>query len=264
MRRRCTAVTEALWRRGTPFTAPVLGRRHAGDGTPADDSGGYRFFEEQCPPNKPAERFATYEDQLLGATASRYVAPVMKSQLETLRERNAWERDEQTGVPRLHPAYGWDDARWGPAPGEPGHSEWYKADPKYLSLEEQAKLSERHGVPLALHELRHQAQMPTVAIEAAAERMMEDERSEGRARGVGARERGLDCGDVKSETKASYVGTARKDYVGEWLQKPGVTRANLALKVAEELGTTKDGMHGVKTVFRNPEWQMTPVKDDDD
>ena len=238
---------------GAPGVSPPTA-----DGGDADDAG-YRFFEDQCPPEKPPERFASYEDQLLGATASRYEAPVQRTDLDVLRARNEWKEDSKRNV-QLAPDRGWNDDDWQPAPGEEGHVKWYEKPSHYMSNEEQAKYDHRHDMPILKGDFRHQKQAMAKHAEARAQEMFEDEEEAGRISRRSFKDRNPDV-SIKSETKAKYVGAPRQDFLNDWLQKPDVTPRNAAEKVAEHYNIT-DRM-SVATTRRSPEWQMTPVDEDD-
>jgi hypothetical protein len=217
---------------------------------------GYKFFEDQYPPEQPPERYATYEDQMLAGVAKRCEEPVVLTEHEKLVKLHTWEKNDKGGLPTPPANYGWID-EWGPEPGEEGHNEWYKKPREFMSQEEKAKFDIGFQVPLKEHHMRHQKLPYQDKIGAAAANMMDQNPKEG----FSGKDKNPDV-YFTPQQQHDHVGKARTEFFNEWLQKPGVSPENVAKKIGDYNGTAK--LHNVKKLPRRPDWELAPQKDDDD
>lgn len=218
-------------------------------------SKGYKYFEEQFPGDKPPERYATYEDQMMGGQATRCEAPVVLTEHEKLVQLHTWEKTEDGNLPTPPPNYGWIE-EWGPEPGESGHNDWYKKPREFMSDEEKAKFDMGFQVPLKKHHLRHQQLPYGKRILGAFQQLHEMD-----PQTFSTKDRNPDTNHTEQQ-KYDTVGKARAEFLDEWLAKPGVTPENVGKKIADYNGTGK--LHNVKKLPRRPDWELAPQVDDDD
>eukprot|EP00796_Vickermania_ingenoplastis_P007988 gene7988-5548_t len=211
---------------------------------------GYKYFEDMYPKqNVPPPRFETYEDQMRSATVKSHEPKKQLSESEKLHHLHDWKKDE-TGY-TAPPEFGWAE-EWGPAPGEEGHKEWYKKNRMYMSYEEKSKYDIRAGVPVEKNSMRHQ-EMPYhkrmkagyVNLES---RVEEPQYFDLRSRKYWA--------NYSYEDQRDTMAKAKDDYLKEWLEKPGVTKENVAKQIADYNGTGKK--QKIQCVKRRPEWELAP------
>jgi hypothetical protein len=228
----------------------------SGDGeqsSTSSSSGGYKFFEDMYPKHDPPPQYASYEDQCNAATVKNLEPKVQLGESEKLHKLHEWEKsDKGYAAPEN---YGWAD-EWGPEPGEEGHQAWYNKNRVYMSYEEKAKYDMRHSVPLEKGAMRHHEMPLTKRIKAGYWNLQNE-----KPQWFDSRERDY-WAEYGYEDKRDYVVKAKDDYVSEWLEKPGVTPNNVAKKIADYNGTAKH--QRVVPVARKPEWELAPVKSDDD
>lgn len=215
--------------------------------------GGYKYFEDMYPKHDPPPRFESYEDQMASATVKNLEPKKQISETERLNQLHDWKKTDK-GIDA--PAnYGWAE-EWGPEPGEEGHNDWYKKNRMYMSYEEKAKYDMRHMVPLEKGATRNQELPMQKRVKASYYNLQEDKGTQW----FDSRERNY-WAEYGYEDKRDYIVKAKDEYISEWLEKPGVTKNNVAKKIADYNGTGKN--QRVVPVPRQPEWQMAPLKDDD-
>ncbi|CAD2219759.1 hypothetical protein AGDE_04839 [Angomonas deanei] len=214
---------------------------------------GYKFFEDMYPKHDPAPRFATYEEQERSATAKSLEPKKQLSESEKLHHLHDWKKDKEGYKPP--PEYGWPE-EWGPEPGEEGHSTWYEKNRMYMSYEEKSKYDLRIGVPVEKNSTRHQ-EMPFQKRMKAAYHNLEEKDPQY----FDPRQRKY-WAEYSYEDQKDTMAKARDDYMSEWLEKPGVSKENVAKKIGEYNGTAKN--QNVKSVQRRPEWELAPRPEYDD
>ncbi|KAK7197055.1 hypothetical protein NESM_000649500 [Novymonas esmeraldas] len=215
--------------------------------------GGYRFFEDMYPKHDPAPRFAYYEDQLQSPVVKSMEPKKQRTESEKLHHLHEWAKDKDGLTPP--PEFGWPE-EWGPEPGEEGHSEWYKKNRMYMSYEEKSRYDLRAGVPVEKNSMRHQ-EMPYQTRMKAAYVNLEEKKPQY----FDPRQRKY-WAEYSYEDQRDTMAKARDDYVMEWLEEPGVTKENVAKKIADYNGTAKN--QTVKSVQRRPEWELAPRPEYDD
>lgn len=218
--------------------------------------GGYRFFEDMYPKHDPAPRYATYEEQVQAATVKCLEPKAQKTESEKLHHLHEWTKDKDGLSPP--PEFGWPE-EWGPEPGEEGHNEWYKKSRQYMSYEEKSRYDLRAGVPVEKNSMRHQEMPYQKRMKAAYHNLEERDPQyfDPRRRKYWA--------EYSYDDQRDTMAKARDDYLKEWLEQPGVTKENVALKIGQYNGTAKQ--QTVKSVQRRPEWELAPrpeYDDDDD
>lgn len=216
---------------------------------------GYKFFEDQYPPEQPPTRFATWEDQMMGAQAKNCDEKKVLTEHEKLVQLHTWEKNDKGGLPQAPGNYGWIE-EWGPEPGEDGHNDWYKKPREYMSDEEKAKFDMGFQVPLKQHHLRHQ-KLPYAEKMGAAYQNLQSNNPQT----FGWKDRNPDT-NYSEQEKYDTVGKARADFFDEWLSKPGVTPENVAKKIGDYNGTAT--LHNIKKLPRRPDWELAAKGDDDD
>ncbi|EKG07544.1 hypothetical protein TCSYLVIO_001325 [Trypanosoma cruzi] len=213
---------------------------------------GYKYFEDMFPKHEPAPRYATYEEQSLGATVKSLEPKKQLTESEKLHQLHEWKKEEDGLTPP--PEFGWPE-EWGPEPGEEGHIEWYKKNRMYMSYEEKSKYDLRIGVPVEKNSMRHQ-EMPYHKRMKAAYHNLQEEKPQWfdpRQRKYWAR--------YSYEDQRDSVAKSRDEYLKEWLEQPDVTHENVAKKIGDYNGTAKN--QSVKPVQRRPEWELAPMKGND-
>ncbi|KEG09546.1 hypothetical protein DQ04_05051040 [Trypanosoma grayi] len=220
--------------------------------TTAPLRGGYKFFEDMFPKHDPAPRYATYEEQAGSATVKSLEPKRQMTETEKLHHLHDWKKENDGLTPP--PEFGWPE-EWGPEPGEEGHSEWYKKNRMYMSYEEKCKYDLRTGVPVEKNSMRHQ-EMPYHKRMKAAYHNLHEEKPQW----FDPRQRKY-WAHYSYEDQRDSVAKSRDDYLREWLDKPDVTRENVAKKIGEYNGTAKQ--QNVKPVQRRPEWELAPLPGED-
>ncbi len=212
--------------------------------------GGYRYFEDHFPQHEPGQSYATWEDQQGAAQVTDETPKKELTESEKLHQLHDWkQRDDGIDIPEN---FGWDET-WGPEPGERGHNDWYKKPREYMSTEEKFKFDSGIATPLKKNTLRHQEMPIHKRMKAAADNLMKED-----PKFVDLKAPGKDA-EYTLVQKHDTVGKARKEYLDEWLAKPGVEPHNVSLKIAEYNGTAKG--KGVKKIPRRPEWELAPHSD---
>lgn len=215
---------------------------------------GYKFFEDQYPAEKPPDRYATYEDQMLAGVAKSCEEKPQLTEHEKLVALHTWTKVDE-GLPQPPANYGWIP-EWGPEPGEDGHNEWYKKPREFMSQEEKAKFDMGVTVPLKPHTMRHQNLPYHEKLTSAYYNLTEE-----RPQNFSHKSKNPDA-TYSQQEKYDYMGKARSDFFDEWLAKPGVTPENLGKKIGDYNGTAK--LHNIKKLPRRPDWELAPSVDDDD
>lgn len=215
--------------------------------------GGYKYFEDMYPKHDPPPRYEYYEDQLNAGYVKSLEAKVQKTESERLQQLHDWQKTDKGFLAPEN--FGWAD-EWGPEPGDEGHNDWYKKNRMYMSYEEKTKYDMRHGVPLEKGAFRHQDMPMTKKVKASYINLQNE-----KPQWFDSRERGY-WAEYGYEDKRDYIVKAKDDYVNEWLEKPGVTPSNVGKKIADYNGTGKN--QRVVAVPRKPEWELAPIKGDDD
>ncbi|ESL06788.1 hypothetical protein TRSC58_05534 [Trypanosoma rangeli SC58] len=214
--------------------------------------GGYKYFEDMFPKHEPTPRYATYEEQALGATVKCLEPRKQLTESDKLHKLHEWKKDEDGLTPP--PEFGWPE-EWGPEPGEEGHSEWYLKNRMYMSYEEKSKYDLRIGVPVEKNSMRHQ-EMPYHKRMKAAYHNLQEEKPQW----FDPRQRKY-WASYSYEDKRDSVAKSRDDYLKEWLEKPDVTHENVAKRIGDYNGTAKH--QNVKPVQRRPEWELAPRQGND-
>lgn len=214
---------------------------------------GYKYFEDMYPAHDPPPRYEHYEDQCNAATVKNLEPKKQVTETEKLQQVHDWKKTDKGFVAPEN--FGWAE-EWGPEPGEEGHNEWYKKNRMYMSYEEKTKLDMRHQVPLEKGAMRHH-EMPLTKRVKASYLNLQNEKPQW----FDSRERDY-WANYSYEDKRDYVVKAKDDYINEWLEKPGVSQNNVAQKIGEYNGTTKNTR--VVPVSRKPEWELAPLKEHDD
>nr|CCC92398.1 conserved hypothetical protein [Trypanosoma congolense IL3000] len=218
--------------------------------TPAPLRSGYKYFEDMFPKCNPAPRYATYEEQQLGATVKSLEPRRQLSESEKLHHLHTWKKEPDGLTPP--PEFGWPE-EWGPEPGEEGHSEWYKKNRMYMSYEEKAKYDFRLGVPVEKNSMRHQEMPYQRRMKAAYHNLQED-----KPQWFDPRQRKY-WAQYSYEDQRDSVAKSRDEFLREWLEKPDVTQENVAKKIGDYNGTANH--QNVKPVQRRPEWELAPVRE---
>lgn len=210
----------------------------------------YKYFEDMYPKvSAPAKRFESFEEQMSSATVKSCEFKPQMSESEKLHHLHEWKKDKEGYTPP--PEFGWPE-EWGPEPGQEGHKEWYKKNRMYMSYDEKSRYDIRAGVPVEKNTMRHQ-EMPYqrkmkagyVNLE---EKVDNPQYFDLRSRNYWA--------NYRYEDQRDTMAKAKDDYVKEWLEKPGVTRENVAKKIADYNGTGKK--QRIQCVKRRPEWELAP------
>lgn len=212
--------------------------------------GGYKFFEDMYPKHEPPPRYANFEEQSLGITVKNCEPKKQISESEKLHHLHNWKKDDK-GI-EAPPEFGWAE-EWGPEPGEDGHNDWYKKHRMFMSYEEKAKYDMRTGVPLERGATRHHEMPLTKRMKASYHNLQQES-----PQWFDTRERGY-WGKYTYEQKQDSVIKSRDEYINEWLEKPGVTKNNVAKTIADYNGTAKQ--QRVVPVARKPEWELAPKND---
>lgn len=207
------------------------------------------YYEDQVPPDREPERYASYEEQMMGGTVKNHDPKPQLTEHEKLVQLHKWGRDKDN-VPKVPDNFGWPE-EWGPEPGEEGHNDWYNKPREFMSHEEKTKFDIMHTSPVRDKHMRHQ-ELPYHKQAAAAGFNMTQEDP----KLYSTTEKGVDA-PYSTEQKADAFGGARKSFMDDWLAKDGVAPENLGKKVADYNGT--GDLHGVKRVPRRPDWELAPV-----
>lgn len=210
---------------------------------------GYTYFEDHFPEHEPAPRYATWEDQQSGATATDETPQAELTEHEKLVKVYEWKKEDDKGTFFLPENFGWTE-EWGPEPGERGHTAWYNKERQYMSTEEKFKSDMGLQKPLQKYYLRHQKLPIQGRLEAAYSNLQKD-----KPMWSSTKDKGVDTA-YTTEDKADYMVKARNEYMTEWLEKPGVNPSNVSKAIADYNGTSKQ-QNAVKAP-RRPEWELAP------
>jgi hypothetical protein len=214
--------------------------------------GGYKYFEDMYPKQEPPPRYEYYEEQMSAATVKNLEEKKQLTESQKLQQLHDWKKTDKGFVAPAE--FGWHED-WGPEPGDDGHNEWYKKNRMYMSFEEKSKYDMRHGVPLENGAVRHH-ELPMQKRVKASYHNLQSEKPQW----FDPRERNS-WAEYSYEDKRDYIVKAKDDYINEWLEKPGVTKNNVAKAIGDYNGTAK--YQRIVPVPRKPEWELAPLKDDD-